>query len=180
MKVVKKISKKSLRLDKKSLILLLVFVLQFAFPQISAAQAIEKYDENVLINEINGIEWPACLNAGECLNRSFLVPTKETREPKRVIYVIVTAYSSTLEQTDATPCITASGLNVCERNRENIIAANFLPIGTKIRFPEYFGNKIFTVQDRMNPRYYYRADVWMKSREAAKEFGVKKLKIEIY
>ena len=74
MKVVRKISKKALRLDKKPLVLLFVFVLQFAFPQISAAQAIKKYDENVLINEINGVEWPACLNTGECLNRSFLVP----------------------------------------------------------------------------------------------------------
>jgi hypothetical protein len=32
----------------------------------------------------------------------------------------------------------------------------------------------------MNGRYTYRADVWVESREVAKQFGVRKLKMEIY
>lgn len=93
--------------------------------------------------------------------------------------VTVTAYSSTVDQTDSTPCITANGFNVCEHNKENIIAANFLPFGTRVRMPGLYGDKIFTVQDRMNRRYAYRVDIWMKTREKAKNFGVKYTSLEI-
>ena len=81
-------------------------------------------------------------------------------EPKRVIYVMVTAYSSTPDQTDDTPFHTANGTYV----RDGIIAANFLKFGTKVRFPDYFGNRVFEVQDRMNARYTNRADIWMPTR----------------
>ncbi|TAL20346.1 hypothetical protein EPN90_01195 [Patescibacteria group bacterium] len=84
--------------------------------------------------------------------------------------VPVTAYSSTPDQTDDTPFITANGSRV----RDGIIAANFLPFGTRVRFPELFGDKVFTVEDRMNARYFYRADIWMESRAAAWEFGIKR------
>ena len=107
-------------------------------------------------------------------------PTEILTEPKKVMNIVMTAYSSTVDQTDASPCITANGFNVCEHNQENVIAANFLPFGTKIRMPEIYGNRVFTVQDRMNRRYWYRGDVWLKSRESAKQFGVKYAKIEIF
>jgi 3D (Asp-Asp-Asp) domain-containing protein len=97
-------------------------------------------------------------------------------KPKRVIYVTVTAYSSTPDQTDESPFVTANGTWV----HNGTLAANFLPFGVKIRLPDYSGDKIYTVEDRMNERYTYRADIWMESREAAKAFGVKKLKMEIY
>ncbi|MBD3311300.1 MAG: hypothetical protein GF349_02245 [Candidatus Magasanikbacteria bacterium] len=94
--------------------------------------------------------------------------------------VIATAYSSTIGQTDSTPCITANGYDLCENMEENVIAANFLPFGTKIRIPEIYGEKILTVQDRMNSRYgNNRIDVWQISREKAKNFGVKVIEIEI-
>ncbi len=93
--------------------------------------------------------------------------------------ILVTAYSSTRAQTDSTPCITANGFNVCNNNTENVVATNFLPFGTKIRFPDHFGDRVFTVQDRMHRRYSKRIDVWMKSTTAAKKFGVKKLRMEI-
>lgn len=96
--------------------------------------------------------------------------------PRRVIYVTVTAYSSTPDQTDDSPFVTADGTWV----HDGTLAANFLPFGTKVRLPDYSGDKVYTVEDRMNERYTYRADVWMTSREAAKQFGVKKLKMEIY
>lgn len=93
--------------------------------------------------------------------------------------MIVTAYSSNPEQTDATPCLTANGFNLCKHNQENVVAANFLPFGTKIRIPELFGEKIFTVVDRMNVRYYYRVDVWMKDRASAKSFGAHFVSVEV-
>jgi len=91
----------------------------------------------------------------------------------------MTAYNSEMGQTDSTPCHTANGYNLCTNNQENVIAANFLKFGTKVRIPEYFGDRIFTVQDRMNARYYYRADVWFKNRADALKFGVRVLTIEV-
>jgi len=89
--------------------------------------------------------------------------------------VSATAYSSTPDQCDATPFITASGQHV----RDGIIATNFLPFGAKVRIPEIYGDKIFEVQDRMNARYASRIDVWMPTRSAAIQFGLKQIKIEV-
>ena len=98
------------------------------------------------------------------------------KQPIKVIYVTVTAYSSTPDQTDDSPFITANGTWV----HGGTLAANFLRFGTKIRFPDYSGDKVYVVEDRMNQRYTYRADIWMPTREEAKQFGVKYLKMEIY
>lgn len=89
--------------------------------------------------------------------------------------VPVTAYSSTPDQTDDSPFIMASGKHVYD----GAIAANFLPLGTKVRFPEMYGDKIFTVEDRMNKRYSYKMDIWMTTRQEAQKFGLRKLKYEI-
>lgn len=96
-------------------------------------------------------------------------------EAKRTMVVLATAYSSTPDQTDDTPFVTAWNTRV----RDGIIAANFLPFGTEIRIPEIFGDKIFVVEDRMHQRYFYRVDVWFPERSLAKEFGVKKVTIEV-
>ena len=91
----------------------------------------------------------------------------------------ITAYSSTPDQTDSTPCITANGFNLCKHGEENIIAANFLPFGAKVRIPDHFGDKIFIVQDRMNARYKNRVDIWMKDRSSAKKWGIRYAQVEI-
>ncbi len=90
-----------------------------------------------------------------------------------------TSYNSESGQTDDTPCITASNLNVCERNTEDIVATNDLPFHTKILIPEYFGDRIFYVEDRMNQRYTGtdHVDIWMKNKANSKSFGAKVLKI---
>ncbi len=85
-----------------------------------------------------------------------------------ILKVWVTAYSSTLEETDATPLITASGETV----RDGIVATNLLPFGTKIKIPEVFGEKIFVVLDRMHRRKANFVDVWMPSKDAALKFGI--------
>lgn len=92
-----------------------------------------------------------------------------------IIYTTITAYSSTVDQTNSEPFITASG----EWVRDGIVAANFLPFGTKIRIPECFGDKVFVVKDRMNRRYQNRVDVWTTSRENALNFGIKHTYIEV-
>lgn len=89
--------------------------------------------------------------------------------------VMATAYSSTPDQTDDTPFITASGTTV----RDGIIATNFLPFGTLVKIPHLFGDKIFVVEDRMNRRYATRIDIWFPERELAKIFGIRKVVIEV-
>jgi len=102
-----------------------------------------------------------------------------TNPPPRVVRelpVIITAYSSTVSQTDDTPFITASGSYV----RDGIVANNLLPFGTKIRIPEVYGDKIFVVEDRMNRKKgYYHVDVWFSDYWQAKSFGAKNLIIEV-
>jgi len=93
----------------------------------------------------------------------------------RRVDVVVTAYSSTPEETDDTPFITANGTQVSF----GIVATNFLPFGTKIRIPSVYGEKIFTVQDRMHPRKNFQIDVWFPDYWSAKEFGAKYTEIEV-
>ncbi|MFA6436905.1 MAG: hypothetical protein WC242_02195 [Candidatus Paceibacterota bacterium] len=87
----------------------------------------------------------------------------------------VTAYSSTADQTDASPFITANGKNV----KDGIVACNFLAFGTKVKFPDMYGDKVFTVEDRMATKNNHKMDIWFPSRTEAKEFGVQRLKVEI-
>jgi len=99
-------------------------------------------------------------------------PNKATRAVK----VVLTAYSSTEDQTDSTPFITASNKYV----EDGIIANNMLPFGTKIKIPELYGDKVFVVEDRMHKRKgNYRVDIWMPTRTLALNFGVKTATIEI-
>lgn len=90
-------------------------------------------------------------------------------------WVTVTAYSSTPDQTDSTPFITASGSRV----RDGIVACNFLRFGTRVRFPQIYGNKIFIVEDRMAAKNSHKIDIWFTTRSQAKQFGVRQLKVEV-
>jgi 3D (Asp-Asp-Asp) domain-containing protein len=94
---------------------------------------------------------------------------------KQTLKVAATAYSSTPDQTDSNPFITASGTYV----RDGIIAANFLPFGTVIKIPDLFGDKTFVVEDRMHERFDIKIDIWFETREQAKQFGIKTVRIEI-
>ena len=91
----------------------------------------------------------------------------------------MTAYNSEVGQTDESPCITANGFNVCDHGIEDTIAANFLPMGTKVKIPDLYGDRVFTVRDRMNKKHPNRVDIWMKNRSDALKFGVRVAKIQI-
>jgi len=93
--------------------------------------------------------------------------------PIRKRMVTATAYSSTVDQCDSTPFITANGTHV----HDGTIAANFLKFGTKVRLPSLYGDKIFIVEDRMKSDY--KVDIWFPTRQEAKNFGVKWTEIEI-
>jgi len=107
-------------------------------------------------------------------------PVAEDAAPRHEYTIPLTAYTSEVWQTDDTPCITASGLDVCERNVENVVAANFLPIGTRVRIPELFGDRVFYVEDRMNRRYHYKMDIWMRDLQDARNFGLQYATVEVF
>ncbi|MEK7516501.1 MAG: hypothetical protein AAB562_02800 [Patescibacteria group bacterium] len=107
---------------------------------------------------------------------SGVLPQAGARGTKKTMYVTVTAYSSTPDQTDDSPFTTANGTMV----RDGIVAANFLRFGTRVRFPDHSGGKVFVVTDRMHPRFSDRMDIWMETREEARVFGIRRLKVEVY
>lgn len=102
----------------------------------------------------------------------FSIPAKNTvirSDAEIKSYVVdMTAYTSSVEETDDSPFITADG----SHTRDGIVATNFLPFNTKIRIPELFGDRILEVHDRMNVRYWKRVDVWMEKKQDMRQFGI--------
>ncbi|MGC8651156.1 MAG: 3D domain-containing protein [Minisyncoccia bacterium] len=126
---------------------------------------------------ITKADFPSANNTSPYLSSdSFLLGATPPNPETITKTIIATAYSSTPDQTDDTPFITASGKVV----KDGIIASNSLPFGTKIKLPKLFGDKIFTVEDRMHYRFSSdHIDIWMPTRESAQEFGVKETLMEI-
>jgi len=123
---------------------------------------------------VYGMFAPLVINADT--EKQIAVPNSETLvvegsnyQVVKTIKMTVTAYSSTKDQTDDSPFITASQKHVAD----GIIAINGLPFGTKVRIPKLFGNKLFTVEDRTNTKYgkLKRADIWFSTRQSALKFG---------
>ena len=78
--------------------------------------------------------------------------------------MVVTAYSSTVDQCDSTPFITADGSRVSEGG---IACPRYIPFDTLVKIDD----KIYTCNDRMNTRYAHRFDIWFADREQATQFG---------
>ncbi len=91
-------------------------------------------------------------------------------------YITATAYTSRKAETDSSPYIAAWGDHVFW----GMLASNNFPKGTKIQIPDYFGDKMFIVLDRMNSRYYHRLDIWMPKLSQAKKWGARYIKIKVF
>jgi len=102
-------------------------------------------------------------------------PADASDSEVRRFQIWLTAYSSVPEETDDSPLITATNKTV----RDGFIAANFLPFGTKVKIPEFFGNKVFVVEDRMSRRKTDFMDVWMPSKEKAAQFGIHRAEVVV-
>ena len=102
-------------------------------------------------------------------------PSLPSREVVSKVSAILTAYSSTVWETDEDPFITASGKFV----RDGVVANNSLPFGTKIKIPELYGEKVFIIEDRMGVPGKSNFDIWFPSYWEAKNFGKKYSYIEI-
>lgn len=97
------------------------------------------------------------------------------RSKRSTLKVYITGYSSSPDETDDTPDITASG----SHTRDGVIATNMLPFGTKVRIPSLFGKKLFVVEDRMHERFNKRMDIWFPEKEDAKNFGIRYAEVEV-
>ncbi len=144
-------------------------------PSLSTAEASSSSEEGFIISKEGFI-------AGNSPNYHYSQVTavddhhsKKEDTANRTIVAELTGYSSTIDQTNSEPFITASGARV----RDGIVAANFLPFGTEIKIPNYYGDKVFVVKDRMNTRYSEPKDdsydgyidIWFSSRKEATNFG---------
>jgi len=94
---------------------------------------------------------------------------------------VVTAYNAgDPRQTDDTPCISASGENICKAlaKGKKRCAANFVPLGSRL-YVEKIG--VCLVTDRTNKRYRNRVDIAMQRDEyhKARRFGRQKLTVKI-
>jgi 3D (Asp-Asp-Asp) domain-containing protein len=97
--------------------------------------------------------------------------------------VTVTTYTPSIEETDSTPLITASGFKISERNpkRHRIVAVSRdlkrkYRFGTKIRIKgagSYDGE--YTIRDVMNKRHRNRVDILVGKRD--KQTKIRKVKL---
>ncbi len=137
------------------------------------ARAAEQDDVQRIRLEVEKIETGEELSFWQKIGQYLKTSLTQAPPPGSRYRVSASAYSSSVDQTDATPCITASGSVV----REGIIATNFLPIGTWVRIDDAY----FVVEDRMNSRYNNKPylDIWFPSRDQALLFGRRNLEIEV-
>src|SRR3990167_3738336 len=109
------------------------------------------------------------------------VAATETRQPlpkqaPKLVYEVVralgsqmtTAYTSSVEETDGNPNITASG----SKTHWGTIADNSLPFGTLVKI-EGFGDKVFRVEDRGGNAF--DIDIWMPTKAKAYQHGRRSL-----
>lgn len=143
---------------------------------VSTVKSAKSSDKPEKTDDIKGLQ--SFLATKYNYNKLTVAGIDSDQKPDHVVKAVITAYTSTPDQTDSTPDIAASGKHVYD----GMIAANWLPFGTKVKIPALYGDKIFTVDDRMNKRYGYgRMDVWLDvGRAEAIKFGVKRVEIEVY
>lgn len=94
-------------------------------------------------------------------------PRKEETGVEVWLKAEISAYTASADETDASPLIMASGKMVyvgavaCSRD---------IPLGTKL---EIRGRGIYVCEDRMNARYTNNIDIFMLTKQEAKQFGRK-------
>lgn len=143
--------------------IILVLALNIPIHSVSAAWGFE--DIMAAVNDKNGDYFSAfVVTTGDSITAINMPKVPNT------IRTTLTAYSSTPDQTDDTPFTTASNTTV----HDGVIASNFLAFGTKVQIPSLFGDKVFTVEDRMAKKHDDKIDIWFLERHSAKRFGIVK------
>lgn len=141
-----------------------------------------KRKENSLLSFFVSMLWlfgfilaPVTLSAQEWELRQEIDKNGTEGQKSGILYeieAVVTAYSSSKEETDETPLIMANGENV----RPGVLACpRKFKFGTKF----LIGGRVYECTDRMHKKYDSRFDVWMESREKALRFGKQKLVVYV-
>ena len=101
-------------------------------------------------------------------------PIPEEAAPKNnVLLAQVTAYSSSLDETEGDPFITASG----KRVRDGVIACSReYPFGTRFLIE----GKLYVCLDRLARKYDHRIDIWKPNKAEALQFGRRELPVEVF
>ena len=175
------LDKKSLKLAKK---ILFIISLSFVFIQVTPHKMV--FAKEVDLDYGRGPVELALVS--DLVSGENDIPKQETTPiiisslpqnqdlPYYTTYITATAYTSREQETDSSPFIAAWGDHVFW----GMLASNAFPRGTKIQIPEYFGDKMFSVLDTMNPRYYHHIDLWMPELADAKAWGTKYVEIKVY
>lgn len=109
----------------------------------------------------------------ELFNAGTTYAAQEPSEPAGTI-AIVTAYTSSVDETDDTPFITASG----ERTKRGVLACpKKYEFGTKVLIE----GRQYTCADRMNQRYRDKEcfDIWVETKSEAFDWGRRTLEVKI-
>lgn len=96
------------------------------------------------------------------------------REEHEVVLATVTAYTSSVDETDDTPFITASGATT---GHGVIACPSKYDFGTKV----IIGDTEYTCEDRMNRRYWEqdRFDIWVETKKEAYHWGIQEVEVKI-
>lgn len=170
--------------SKQSILLFLLIACIFQFvlfftPVLAAETVAAQEQEEISLGEVNKSAEMDIEAKKVADTATAVASTTPEYKVKSTSVHVITAYNSEVGQTDDSPCITANGFNVCKHGVEDTIAANFLKMGTKVKIPELYGDRVFVVRDRMNKKHPNRVDIWMKDRSSAIKFGVKTAKIQV-
>ena len=178
---------RKINFDFTAFLALISIISNFCFPQytLAASCGFQPIQEEITGEMNENKEYPSVFIGNVLIqtNNPITVISKKTIKKAvlnsqmigRTISVVATAYSSTVDQCDSTPFITASGTRV----HDGTLAANFLRFGTKVKFPAIYGEKIFIVEDRMKPSALRKVDLWFPARNEAIVFGVKRTKMVV-
>jgi|ETNmetMinimDraft_26_1059896.scaffolds.fasta_scaffold150412_1 3D (Asp-Asp-Asp) domain-containing protein len=159
MKNIRKILRKKVKTEKIVVVIFAtLYIWPWVFPQHVAYAATGTLSENIVVEE------------------NIQTVLIDKGEPDEIRWVTMTGYSSTPDQTDDTPFITANQTHV----RWGIGASNFLSFNSQIQVPEYFDDETFIITDRMHSRFSDRIDIWFPTREEAMAFGKRRLQVEIW
>jgi 3D (Asp-Asp-Asp) domain-containing protein len=120
---------------------------------------------------LNFIIWAGILCA--YLPDNFSKEITIEKSPDIIFNMVATAYTSRLEETDSTPCTSASNMDICKTTKL-IGANNCLPFGTKLR--DIKTGRVIEIQDRMKwDKGCDRLDLHFKDLSDAREFGVREM-----
>jgi len=101
---------------------------------------------------------------------------KSKEKPYELITAYVTAYNTVVWQTDETPCIPASGNNICGRS-DAVACPSDIRLGSTVIILD----RTYVCEDRTHSRYGTRFDIsFDKDIRGAKSFGIKKLTVKVF